>query len=257
MVVYGLSKFFVIKAFCLLYIKMTLGFIILRHVNSEITNKYWIESYSCIRALYPDSMIIIIDDNSNYLYITDIPLENTRIIDSEFKGAGEALPYIYFLRYRYFDTAVIIHDSVFIKKYIDFTEYKNKFLWSFEHEWDEDIKELELLKTLDNSTELEEYYKNKSGWKGCFGGMSIISYNLLEIINNKYNLNALIPYIKNRTDRMAFERVISVLISITTDSSTSISIYGNIHNYIEWDFSYSDYLSSRLDKPIYKVWTGR
>jgi len=107
---------------------MSFGFIILRYVNSEETNKYWIESYVCIRSLYPDSMIIIIDDNSNYIFITKIPLKNTRIIESEFKGAGELLPYIYFLKYRYFDTAVIIHDSVFIKKYIDFTEYKIKFL---------------------------------------------------------------------------------------------------------------------------------
>jgi hypothetical protein len=236
---------------------MTLGFIILRHVISQETNKYWIESYSCIRALYPDSMIIIIDDNSNYRFITEIPLVNTHIIESEFKGAGELLPYIYFLKYRYFDTAVIIHDSVFIKKYIDFTDHANKFLWSFEHDWDEDINEMQLLKYLDNSTELEEYYKNKSAWKGCFGGMSVISHSLLEIINNKYNINALIPYIKNRTDRMAFERVISVLISITANFSNNISIYGDIHNYIQWKFSYSDYMISRLDKPIYKIWTGR
>ena len=55
---------------------MSFGFIMLRHVNSEETNKYWIESYSCIRSLYPDNMIIIIDDSSNYVFITEIPLIN-------------------------------------------------------------------------------------------------------------------------------------------------------------------------------------
>jgi len=87
--------------------------------------------------------------------------------------------------------------------------------------------------------------------------MSVITYTLLENINTRYNINALIPYIKNRTNRMAFERVISVLISITENFSNNISIYGDIHNYIQWKFSYSDYMISRLDKPIYKIWTGR
>ena len=240
---------------------MSFGFFILRHVNSEETNKYWIESYSCIRTLYPDNMIIIIDDNSNYSFITEIPLVNTHIIESEFKGRGELLPYIYFLKYKYFDMAVIIHDSVFIKKYINFTDYENKFLWSFEHEWDEDVNEINLLRTLDNSESLEEFYKGKHLWKGCFGGMSVITYNLLEDINNKYNLMNLIPYIKTRTDRMAFERVISVLISITKESTINSTqeptIFGNIHEYIDWKYSYSDYLNTDLNKPVYKVWTGR
>ena len=41
----------------------TLGFIILRNVNSELTNKYWIHCYNCIRKYYPENKIIIIDDN--------------------------------------------------------------------------------------------------------------------------------------------------------------------------------------------------
>ena len=43
----------------------SLGFIILRHVNSELTNKYWVNCYNCIRRHYPENKILIIDDNSN------------------------------------------------------------------------------------------------------------------------------------------------------------------------------------------------
>ena len=46
-----------------------IGFIILRHVNSELTNQYWIYCYQSIRK-YPEQSILIIDDNSNYQYIT-------------------------------------------------------------------------------------------------------------------------------------------------------------------------------------------
>jgi hypothetical protein len=48
-----------------------IGFIILRHVNNELTNNYWIHSYDCIRKFYPENFIIIIDDNSKYEYITE------------------------------------------------------------------------------------------------------------------------------------------------------------------------------------------
>ena len=52
------------------------GFIILRHVNNELTNKYWIKCVNSIRQYYPENNILIIDDNSNYEYITE---ENTAV----------------------------------------------------------------------------------------------------------------------------------------------------------------------------------
>ena len=50
---------------------LDIGFIILRYVNSELTNKYWINCYNSIRKYYPENTILIIDDNSDYQYITD------------------------------------------------------------------------------------------------------------------------------------------------------------------------------------------
>ena len=51
--------------------KPTIGFIILRHVNSETTNLYWQLSYDNVRQFYPENDIIIIDDNSNYQYVSN------------------------------------------------------------------------------------------------------------------------------------------------------------------------------------------
>ena len=98
-----------------------------------------------------------------------------------------------------------------------------------------------------------EHYKSKS-WKGCFGAMTVIGYNFLEELNKKYNIHNLIPYINSRSDRMAFERVIAVLIDL---ESPSKSILGNIHKYIVWGYSYNNYLSNNLDIPVFKIWTGR
>ena len=85
----------------------SLGFIVLRHVNNNKTNKYWIHSYNCIRKFYPENIILIIDDNSNYNYVTTKNLYNTIIIRSEYPGRGEVLPYYYYIKYRLFDIAVI------------------------------------------------------------------------------------------------------------------------------------------------------
>jgi hypothetical protein len=52
-----------------------LGFIVLRHVNDETTNQYWIHCYNCIRKYYPENMILIIDDNSNYDFVSNNELE--------------------------------------------------------------------------------------------------------------------------------------------------------------------------------------
>ena len=41
------------------------GFIITRHVNSELTNKYWNNCIKLLRFFYPLKQIVIIDDNSN------------------------------------------------------------------------------------------------------------------------------------------------------------------------------------------------
>jgi len=106
-----------------IYIMNSFGFIIIRHVNSEKTNKYWNHSIKCLRRLYPFIKIIIIDDNSNYNYVKeDFNYKNVETIRSEFKGRGEILPYYYYFKNKYFDNAVIIHDSVFFHKRVDFNK---------------------------------------------------------------------------------------------------------------------------------------
>jgi hypothetical protein len=229
-----------------------LGFIILRHVNNKLTNRYWIHSYNSIRRYYPENHILIIDDNSNYNFITNTQLYKTTIINSEYPKRGELLPYYYYLQNKLFNTAVILHDSVFINKYMDLNVDKYKMIWEFEHYWDEIEDETNIIKIF-NDQELLTFYENKNLWKGCFGGMSIIKHDYLTEINNKYDISKLLGCILNRNNRCSFERVIACLLQINEKND---SLLGNIHKYCKWGITFEQKDNYR-NLPLIKVWTGR
>ena len=251
-----------------------LGFIIIRNVISKKTNEYWQECYNCIRKYY-NNLIIIIDDNSNPEFInSELILENCHIIKSEYNGVGEILAYYYYYKYNFFKKAVIIHDSVFINKKINFDLVENiKFIWHFSHEWDTEIDEIKLLNNIldhnileNNNNNLNDkllkFYYEKS-WMGCFGIQSVISYTFLQLIFEKYELYNLIHIIKNRNDRMNLERIFGLICTIENRNLIlSPSFYGKIHHYIHWGYTFDMYLNDRqkniLDKyDIIKVWSGR
>ena len=234
---------------------ITLGFIILRHVNSELTNKYWIHCYKCVRKYYPENNILIIDDNSDVNFLQNQPLYRTTIINSEYHKRGELLPYYYYLKNKLFDNAVIIHDSVFINKYIDFSVDKYKFIWEFKHIWNDVKDETNLIKVFDDA-ELLEFYKNTNLWKGCFGAMTVISHDFLTHINKKYDISKLLDFIKTRQNRCSFERVFACLLQKEHPKQI---LLGDIHDYCTWQIKFDS--ENNLDKynhlPLIKVWTGR
>jgi hypothetical protein len=230
----------------------TVGFIVLRHVNNILTNKYWIHCVNSIRQYYPENEIIIIDDNSDYNFITDEKLYKTTIIKSEYPKRGELLPYYYYLHNKLFDVAVIIHDSVFINKIIDTNINKYKLLWEFEHFWDQLEDESRMIYMF-NDLELVEFYNNKNLWKGCFGGMIIITHDYLTFINNKYDLSKLLNCVLNRYNRCSFERVIACLLQKHGDKET---LLGNIHRYCPWGITFEQ-IDNYKHLPIIKCWTGR
>lgn len=231
------------------------GFIILRHVNSSTTNKYWIKNYNCIRKYYPKTKILIIDDNSNYEYIKNTQtLSNVQVLDSEFKARGELLPYYYFLTLKPFKKAVIIHDSVFFNKYMDFSHVKHyQLLWTFQHDWDNSVEELNILHTY-KDPELIQYYNDKSKWLGCFGGMSVITHDCISKLDAKYKLNKLIPLIDSRAKRMCFERIIACMLQ--KEFGANVSLLGNIFDYCPWGITL-DNMNTMKHLPLIKVWTGR
>lgn len=251
-----------------------IGFIILRHVNSVETNEYWKESYRCIKKFYPSNKILIIDDNSdkNFLKSEDILLDNTTIIQSEYPQRGEFLPYYYYLKNKFCDIAVIIHDSVFIQRPINFNVDEYKMLWHFNSYYMIDgqssPKQLEQIKALNHSGLnylYENFYFNK--FNGCFGAMAVIKHSYLNEINNVFKIDKLIPYIKCRVSRCAFERIITFLLIYKEIGSGVFykkkykhqSILGDIKKYCKWGITFDEYIKYRhiMNFPVIKVWTGR
>ena len=143
-----------------LYIMNSFGFIITRHINSEITNFYWNQSLKLLRTFYPETKIVIIDDNSNEQYIKSFfNYENIEIIKSEFPGRGELLPYYYFIKNKFFENAVILHDSIFFHKRINFEILNGKKvlpLWHFNPDKENIKQTLFISSYLNNSINIQK-----------------------------------------------------------------------------------------------------
>ena len=242
-----------------------IGFIILRHVNSAKTNQYWKECYRCIRYFYPSNKILIIDDNSDTNFLTcdtnaiEPELHNTTIIQSEYTKRGEFLPYYYYLKNKFCDIAVILHDSVFIQQPINFHVDEYKMLWHFPSYLMKDGqssgKQIEQIKALGHqglNRMYENFYLNK--FNGCFGAMSIITHDYLSEINTIFQIDKLLPHITCRISRCAFERVFSFLLVYKQNERSEangaggknkhLSLLGDIIKYCKWGITFDEYMKN-------------
>jgi hypothetical protein len=226
---------------------------------------------------------VVIDDNSNKDFVrADFDYKNIEYIQSEFPQRGELLPYYYFHKHHFFENAIIIHDSVFIHRRINFDALKNFKvvpLWHFSYGKDENIKRtLEICKYLKNSYEVNKELNllgnkyqllglNKSYWAGCFGVQSYINYNFLDYLQQKYNLFNMLKIVKCRADRCCLERIYGLIIGLECVELKKIkSLLGCIATYSNgeygWGYSYNqykDYMNKyrKSPAPIVKVWSGR
>lgn len=251
----------------------THGFVITRHVNSEKTNKYWNECYSCIRKFYPTNTVIIIDDNSKYEYVTPLPdtppLTNVFFIQSEFQGRGELLPYYYLNKYKLFPTAIIIHDSVFIQQPIPITTQTTSktptLIWNFQHHWEThpditcDIKNLISKLNPQHTQRLLELYEKKDKWTGCFGVMSIINTEYISsTLDQTYHFFNLLEHVTTRTHRCCLERVFGLICSDSIQNpELTPTLLGDIHHYINqycnWEYDFDQYMNDKNNNMNMKV----
>jgi hypothetical protein len=251
------------------------GFIITRHVNSATSNQYWIHCIRCIRNHYKNK-IVVIDDNSNpnYLKNPNEKFANVTIVNTEYPGRGELLGYYYLYKNMYFKKAMIIHDSLFVKQYIDISNIHDcKFVFHCnKHTWDNDTEIVQCLKVLNNpETLIEEYYK-KQNWYLCFGVQSVITWEFLNRIQLKHNFFKLINCIINREKRMALERIFGFICTLEKSSLLKDpSIFGDIHSYMVFGYTYNQYIHDMSKMylgninarrkmghlKVIKVWTGR
>jgi len=235
------------------------GFIILRNVTSIESNKYWIECYSSIRQFYPENQIIIIDVNAENNLVTNKELTNTMIFKSNYIGNNVLMAFLFYIEINPFEHAVIMNDKMFFNSHVEFYK-ENKFLWQFEHDWDNTNLELELISKLDNHDTLLKVYMDKQLWKGCFESACFISYELLQEIHKKYNLLNLTKFITNSETYSCFERIIGLLITVETNSinKVNMSLCGDIHWTANFSLNFETYIQKKRDlifrpTPITKV----
>lgn len=251
---------------------MSYGFIITRHVNSEVTNKYWNQCVKLLRTYYPHKKIIIIDDNSNPQFLKqENDYKDITIIQSEYPKRGELLPYIYFLRNKWFDNAVIIHDSVFFHKRIAFEKLKTPVmpLWHFEYDRENLYNLLRMTSYLSNNYVIKSklnphnYLNYHRQFNGCFGTQVFINHTFLQNIQSKYNIINLINAVRNRRDRCGLERIMgAIFYTENPQLHKYYSFFGKIHNNKNaFNYSYNNYIndfnSRKVPSYIVKVWTGR
>lgn len=244
-------------------------FVILRHLRTTRDNDLWISSYNSIRKFYTNK-IVIIDDNSA-VNTVDGKLTNTEVIKSEFNGAGEILPYYYFLKYKWADRMVFLHDSMFLNRPFRDSELQGdiKFHWYFEGSGINDFRKISnYISILKNNTELQAFATDTDAkWFGCFGAAAISNLETIQYIEEEYGIfKNLALSIRTRKDREAFERVFGIVLyyeGIFQDGNCSN--FGNILKYPgAFESENNNYETAAhilrqrgYDSAIIKVWRGR
>ena len=254
------------------------GFIITRHVNSEITNKYWNHSVKCIKRLYPDKKIVIIDDNSNNDFLKadhEYPNAEVEIIQSEFSGRGELLPYYYYNKHKWFDNAIIIHDSVFFHRRIQFEQLitsriKVMPLWFFYPDKENVSNTMRISSQLHNNIDITKLVSwndhvlglNKTQWFGCFGVQSFINCDFLGHLERRYKISNMLKAVNCRLDRCSLERIFGAIFFTEYQKIKKVkSVFGNIYQYQRWGYNFNEYENdlkrNQVPRAVIKVWTGR
>ena len=242
-------------------------FVILRNIRTSRDNDLWISSYNSIRKFYKNR-IVIIDDNST-INTVDGKLINTEIIKSEFNGAGEVLPYYYFLKYKWADRMIFLHDSMSIHRRFKDSELDSdiKFHWHFISNGNDDYRKItNYISILKNNTELLAFAVDPNEkWRGCFGGASTIDLTKVQYLEEEYGIfTNLALAIKTRKDRETFERLLGIVLYYEGMMDNECSNFGDIMAYPETfnpqnNTETSSYILGQrgYDTAIIKVWRGR
>jgi hypothetical protein len=247
-------------------------FVLLRHLRHPSDNELWISSYNSIRRYYTNT-IIIIDDNSQ-LNTVNGKLYQTEIIVSDYAGAGETLPYYYFLMHRWADRMIFLHDTMFLYRpfLAEEVDTDARFHWSFQDTAGKDGIDPEarlrpFLSSLRNHKELATVLSARDTWRACFGVAMTVSLSVVDALEEKYKLfSTMVMMIRNRKDREMAERLVGLVFfhekHVTMETCDT---FGDILKYPKaFESEWSNMATARYQleqagyaSALMKVWRGR
>ena len=248
--------------------------VILRHVKDEVTNRMWIESCTNARKHYPNAIIVVIDDNSNKEFIHATASEMIAMkfyeivfVQSEYPKHGELLPYIYFLKHKWADAMLFIHDSVFIQKHVPVSKKHDWYsCWNAIHCFSNTVTPdtIRMIKRLQKSEQLLNIFNYKRNqWSVCYGAMGFITYDRLKHLEDVYKLTNLLGHVNHREDRYCLERLFACMYYDQYALRMPCLIHHSITVYQRWGTTYGTYLKEKARRPLdsrypfFKVWVGR
>lgn len=245
-------------------------FVIGRCIKNEKHKFLCFEAYSSVRKFHPDSVVLIVDDNSSFSDPFQNEYKNVVFYENKFQGSGELGLYYYFYEYcKEFENSkifenfqgVIMHDSMELRRELNETTNNVKFLWFFPNKiYDEKKDIMEIIQFLDKKEDLIKMYESPF-WLGCFGISSIINYSFLKRIVEKYNFFNLFNIVKARNYRCALERVFAVI--CYAEIGYIDSVCGNIFLHPRAFLERPDDLRNynlelaKYSAPFQKKWLGR
>ncbi len=189
-------------------------FVILTHIRDAADDDMFHRCYDSIREFYPTVPVVAIDDNSSYPMSLN-ENDDFTVVQSEYPGAGEILPYYYFLKYRWASKMIFLHDSMRVIRPFTAEELKDpvKFHWYFEtHAWDAFYPAIDLLSKLNHASDLIHFNTQHHLWYGCFGVASTVDLDALQQVEDKYNMTEILAQnVYCRNQRCALERIYALI----------------------------------------------
>lgn len=242
------------------------GFIIascLRHDDHFLSLKSCISS---IQNFHPDKkIVVIVDYSSNDDIVKKCKNMYQDIIYETYEEEipADMLFFKFFKQNKYFEKAILLQDSMKIKNSMDASKISDiKYIWHFTNHrvhWStinepettenkinniitHDDLNMYIINNLIKKNDFKDYckkiYFHKNEWCGCFGTCSIITYDFVNILDDKTDIIDLQKKMTNNRLRRAIESIFSLAVQFVTkrkmeDSYDGLYYDGVKHNNFE------------------------
>jgi hypothetical protein len=228
------------------------GFLIPTHISTQESLDTFRRCIDSLDRFHPDiPKILFYDPVMSYDISTlDFVKNNKSITTVKTRYCqGELNVYKHYYENKYFDMAVILHDSFELKKTLtNLDDIKDiNYIWYFTnhrvhwHTITEDQTEYNIKnsikthddlilhiaqKSFDNSSDFYKYfidiYHRKNEWIGCYGSISILRHDFLLKLEEKTKIFKLLPHMVEKRNRITLESIITIAFQYTLGKTPDV-----------------------------------